>query len=88
MVKGEEEGAEAEGGDGDSGALPAVVVVGGGDSEAEVDGVAWKGVVNKLVGVLVNGGGGGGGGIFLPVCMLTKLPQMKTLLLSRRPVMM
>jgi hypothetical protein len=26
--------------------------------------------------------------VFLPVCMLTKLPQMKTLLLSRSPVMM
>ena len=41
---GEEEGTEAEGEDGDAGALPAVVVVGRDEAEAEVDCVACLGV--------------------------------------------
>jgi hypothetical protein len=68
--------------------------VGGDEAEAEVDCVACVvGIVSfclglvwvcafgceKLVGLL---------DLILPVCMLTKLPQMKTLLLSKRPVMM
>jgi len=85
VVGAEEEAPEAEGEDGDAGALPAVVVGGGDEAEAEVDGVAcWS----LLVGVVRWGCGAADSRGFLPVCMLTKLPQMKTLLLSRSPVMM
>lgn len=44
MVGAEEEASEAEGEDGDTGALPAVVVVGRDEAEAEVDCVACLGV--------------------------------------------
>ena len=44
MVGAEEEAPEAEGEDGDAGALPAVVVVGRDEAEAEVDCVACLGV--------------------------------------------
>ena len=91
MVAGEEEAAEAEGGDGDGGADPARVGLGGvGEAEAEVDCVACEeaALVSRFslrggaLGVVV------GGVVELPVCRLTKLPHTWTLLLSSRPVMM
>jgi hypothetical protein len=48
VVGAEEEASEAEGEDGDAGALPAVVVGRGDEAEAEVDGVAW-GCLSGLV---------------------------------------
>lgn len=82
VVEGEEGAAEAEAGYGDAGADPAVIFGGGDEAESQVDCVAF------IVAVSV------GSQCWpwrrmedLPVCILTKLPQMNTLALSSNPVM-